>query len=105
MVACSEAKFTLASLTPGSFLSPFSMRMAQDAHVMPSKASAVRLSGHAGSCPRSRCFYLVCLASIVIVLTPCIFFCRTLPETVSGSAKLLHQFMHLLVPGRREWGN
>src|SRR5712691_11238271 len=43
-VACSAAKFTLASFTPGTFLRPFSMRIAQEAHVMPSRASIARLS-------------------------------------------------------------
>src|SRR6266536_2790266 len=37
-VACSVAKLTMASLTPGSFLSPFSIRIAQEAQVIPSKA-------------------------------------------------------------------
>src|SRR5947209_630991 len=37
-MACSVARLTLASWTPGIFFSPFSIRMAQEAHVMPSRA-------------------------------------------------------------------
>ncbi len=37
--ACSVAKLTLASFTPSTFLSPFSIRMAQEAQVIPCRSS------------------------------------------------------------------
>ena len=44
--AFSVARLTFASITPGTFFNPFSIRMAQEAQVIPSRSSTVRHSGN-----------------------------------------------------------